>query len=514
MISRRQILASAAALPAIGAPAIVRAQNWFRAYPFSMGITSGDPAPDGFVIWTKLAPDPMDPHGGMPIAPIPVSWAVATDTGFKSIVASGTATAWPELGHSVHVEVTGLQPDRTYWYRFECGGRRSIRGRARTMPAPGAKLDSLRFGVAGCQNYEDGLYTAFAGLAREDLAFVFHYGDFIYEAESYAGKPGFTGLPSPKVRRHIGQDLLDIADYRLRYAQYLSDYDLQSARSWQTWFPTFDDHEVQNDWVSDISQEKGTPAEMFRIRKAAAMQAWYEYMPVRAALRPRPEMPPVYRAARYGDLLNIDFLDTRSFRTDQPCGGGFAALCPETGRADAQMLGAEQEKWLAANLARPGNRWNCLAQQVMMMALDRRTGDEPQKIFNSDSWAGYDAPRERLLARLKGLNNVVVLTGDEHQNFAGLLYDGDQPVAVEFVATSISSGGNGSDLRPGSDRIMAANPQIRFINDQRGYHICEVGRESWTNHVMVVDQVGLPGGTVSKRASLIVPHGEANLTVG
>jgi alkaline phosphatase D len=186
---------------------------------------------------------------------------------------------------------------------------------------------------------------------------------------------------------------------------------------------------------------------------------------------------------------------------------------------DATVLGAEQEAWLLRNLNRRDVRWNCIAQQIMMMSLDRRTRDEPEKILNLDSWAAYEAPRRRLLNRIRGLNNVVVLTGDEHQNFAGLLHDpgsgsgagGDDPVAVEFVATSISSGGDGSDLRPGSDRILANNPQLKFINDQRGYLTCEVGSEEWRTNYMVMDRVSTPGGSISKRATWAVARGTPDL---
>jgi alkaline phosphatase D len=175
------------------------------------------------------------------------------------------------------------------------------------------------------------------------------------------------------------------------------------------------------------------------------------------------------------------------------------------------VLGAEQEAWLNRNLARNPARWNVLAQQVMMMSLDRRTRDEPEKYVNLDSWAAYEVPRQRLLARMRGLNNVVVLTGDEHQNFAGLLQDGDRNVAVEFVGTSISSGGDGQDQRGGSDRLLAENPQLKFINDQRGYLTCEVSPDEWRTNFMVLDRVSTPGGTLTKRATLAVAHGEPAL---
>lgn len=516
MFTRRQILSSATVAPALGMPAIVKAQSWFTAYPFSLGVTSGDPAPDGFVIWTKLAPQPFEPHGGMPMVPLPVKWEVADDDRFATIVASGEVQARPELGHSVHVEVTGLKPDRPYWYRFTLSADRSTRGRARTLPLPSASPQKLKFAVAGCQNYEDGYYTAFRHLAREDdIAFAYHFGDFIYEYRQRGPDYDKDGLPVPQVRQHIGQDCFDVADYRLRYAQYLSDYDLQAARARHTWFPTFDDHEVENNWVGDFDA-KDAPPEVFRLRRQAGLQAWYEYMPVRAAMLPRNGIiTDMYRHARFGDLMAIDFLDTRSFRSDQPCDDGFKPWCSGIDDPRAQMISAEEESWLVRNLTRKDAKWNCVAQQVMMMSLDRRNravGSE--RIYNLDSWAGYSVARKRLLARMKGLDNVVVLTGDEHQNFAGLLNDGSKPVAVEFVSTSISSGGDGSDLRTGSDIMLKNNPELKFINDQRGYLLCEVTPDSWSTHFMVMDQVSAPGGTISRRTTLTAARGEMGLTAG
>ncbi len=516
MFNRRQFLTAAAIAPAIGAPAILKAQSWFAGYPFSLGVTSGDPASDGFVIWTKLAPKPFEPHGGMPMVPLPVKWEVASDDRFKTIVASGEAQARPELGHSVHVEVAGLQPDRPYWYRFFLGSDRSSQGRARTLPLASSSPTALKFGVAGCQNYEDGLFTAFRHLAREDdLAFVYHYGDFIYEYKQRGPDYDKDGLPVDQVRQHIGQDCFDLADYRLRYAQYLSDYDLQAARSKHTWFPTFDDHEIENNWVGDISGKGLAPNEIFRLRRQAGLQAWYEYMPVRAAMLPRDGIiTNAYREARFGNLLSIDFLDTRSFRSDQPCDDGFKPYCTEIDDGKAQVISAEEESWLTRNLTRGQTRWNCVAQQVMMMSLDRRRyADEKQKIYNIDSWAAYAKPRERLLAKMRGLDNVVVLTGDEHQNFAGLLNDGDKTVAVEFVSTSISSGGDGSDLRTGSDVMLRNNPELKFINDQRGYLVCDVTPDAWTTRVRVMDQVSTPGGAISTRATLTVPHGRPSISM-
>jgi alkaline phosphatase D len=509
MLTRRHFISGAAAT-AFVAPAILRAQTIWRQYPFSLGVAAGEPAPDGFVIWTRLAPDPLDLHGGMPMSAMPVRWEVASDSGFATIVRQGEELARPELGHSVHIELGGLEPDRPYYYRFQAGGERSINGRARTLPAAGTAPEALKFGVAGCQNYEDGFYTAYRHLAREELAFVYHYGDYIYEYRGDATRPSRGGSLIVAARRGIGQDAFDLADYRQRYGLYKADPDLQRAHAAHAFFHSFDDHEVTDNWVQDLDPD-GAPPELFRTRRAMALQAWYENMPVRRATMPRFGALTAHRAVRFGDLAEIDLLDTRQYRSDQPCGDGFKPACAEVEAAGAQVLGAEQEAWLTRNLSRQQARWNVLAQQVTMMSLDRRTRDEPEKILNLDSWAGYEVPRRRLLARLRGLENVVVLTGDEHQNFAGLLHDGDQAVAAEFVATSISSGGDGQDLRPGSDRILAGNPQLKFINDQRGYLTCEVGRDEWRTNFMVVDRVSTPGGTLSKRATLAMTRGEVAL---
>ncbi len=508
MLTRRTFVAGAAAT-ALAAPAILRAQTVFRGYPFSLGVASGDPSPDGFVIWTRLAPDPLEAHGGMAMAPLNVAWEVGSDSRFSTIVARGEEVARPELAHSVHVEISGLQPDRPYWYRFQVPGERSVVARARTLPLAASSPEALRFGVCGCQDYTAGYYDAYRHLAREELAFVYHYCDYIYEYRGQTARPGRSGEMIASVRQPVGDTLHDLADYRRRYAQCKADLDLQRAHAAHAFFHSFDDHEVRDNWVQDVVED--TPPEIFRTRRAMALQAWYEHMPVRRAQLPRYGEVAMHRQVRVGDLAAIDILDTRQFRSDQPCDDGFKPACAGVNDASAAVLGAEQEAWLTRNLSRRDARWNCLAQQIMMMSLDRRTRDEPEKILNLDSWAAYEVPRRRLLSRMRGLSNVVVLTGDEHQNFAGLLHDRDDPVAVEFVATSISSGGDGSDLRPGSDRILANNPQLKFINDQRGYITCDVGRDEWRTNFMVMDRISTPGGSISKRATMAVARGTPDL---
>jgi alkaline phosphatase D len=413
----------------------------------------------------------------------------------------------------VHVEVAGLQPDRPYFYRFEAAGEQSIRGRARTLPLAAATPQQLRFGVAGCQHYEAGLYTAYRYLADEDLAFVFHYGDYIYE---YRGDPisaDWKGGISVPVREHAGDLLSSLDDYRRRYAQYKSDADLQRAHAAHPFFVTFDDHEVRNNWAGDIDDDDEAPPELFRFRRQAAFQAWYEHMPVRRAQLPNGSAVQMYRSARFGNLAELDFLDTRQFRSNQPCDDGFKMACAEVNAPNAQMISAEEEAWLTRNLQRREACWNIVAQQVMMMSLDRREtpGEAPGKVLNLDSWAGYEVPRQRLLSRMRGLENIVMLTGDEHTNYAGLLHDRDRPVAVEFVSTSISSDGDGEDVPPRAATMLANNPQLKFINDQRGYLACEVTPDEFRTNFMVVDKVSTPDGKLSKRATFAVARGEPAL---
>jgi len=512
-LSRRRMMALG--LGALLAPAFdprqALAQPVFADYPFQLGVAAGDPAPDGFVIWTRLAPDPLAVGHGMPARPVPVSWEVAEDEAFTRIAARGEAIARPELAHAVHVEVGGLSPARPYHYRFMAGAERSLAGRARTTPAAGASVARARFGVVGCQHYEQGHYTAHRRLAEEDeLDFVFCYGDYIYEGRSARVWNSAAG-PQGNPRQHVGQEIYSLDDYRRRYAQYKMDADLQASHAAAAWFVTWDDHEIDNNWATDLDQD-GTDRALFRLRQQSAMQAYYEHMPLRRSAFPAGPGMRLYRRADYGTLLRLNLLDTRQYRSDQACGDRWGA-CDELERT-ADMLGAAQERFLFDSLSTSPTRWNAIAQQVMVMDLDRDTG--PGYMANPDSWGGYRAPRARLLRHIRDrqVANPVVLTGDEHQNYAGELHlDGRNPegraIATEFVATSITSGGDGMDQQPQMAKIQAANPQLKFNNSQRGYLLCDVTAERWESAFRVIDQVSAPGGAVSTRARLVTPQGES-----
>ena len=513
MITRRDLMAGAGAT-LLAAPAILRAQQLVTAFPFRLGIASGDPSHDGFVIWTRLCPEPFDDHGGMPIGPVDVDWFVYEDEGMKRIARKGSERAWPELGHSVHVELSGLEPDRPYWYRFILGRDKTQLGRTRTLPRPGSPLDRVRFAVAGCQHYEHGLFTAYEHLSREDVAFVWHYGDYIYEDRARQVNYNRDGSPATFVREHVGTDCYSIGDYRRRYAQYKMDPSLQAAHRALPWFTTFDDHEVADNWTSTVSPYQADPA-LFTFRRAAAMQAYYEHMPLRRSSMPRGGEMQLFRRARIGDLMTAHFMDTRQYRSPLPCRGGFEAACPDVAKPSVTVLGKPQEDWLLAGLHARGSRWNLLAQQVMMMPIDRRAGADEVSIRNLDSWAGYDPAREQLLAAIDGIRNVIVMTGDEHQNFAGEVRRDDgrgKAVASEFVISSISTGGDGWVKPELAAYIRANNPCLGYSSDKRGYAICDVSRDSWQTIFRGVDQVSSPGAVVTTLKIATVERGQPTIS--
>jgi len=471
-------------------------------YPFQLGVTSGDPAPDGIVIWTRLAPDPLN-GGGMPDEDVRVHWQVANDEGMTRVVRKGTATATKDWAHAVHVEVQGLKPDRTYWYQFKAGSETSPVGRTRTAPAPDAMLDTLRFAFASCQHYEYGYFTAYRHMAEEDLNAVVHLGDYIYE----------DGASEIRPRRHNGPEIESLDDYRNRYALYRSDPDLQAAHAAFPWIVTWDDHEFDNNCASDISQDEGVLAADFLARRADAYKAYYEHMPLRRSTLPHGPMMQLYRNVTYGRLAQFSVLDTRQYRTDQPCGDQNKPLCEGVFDPDATLLGKIQEKWLCDGLTASPSRWNILAQQVMMARVDRTPGDAVA--YSMDQWAGYEVGRKRLIQFLgeHNISNPVVLTGDIHTNWVNDLrvdFDDEKSptIATEFVGTSIASGGDGAEKREDTEGVLAENPFVKFYNAERGYVRCELTPDEWQTDFRVVPVVSKPDSPCLTRASYVVENGK------
>ncbi|QEH39048.1 Alkaline phosphatase D precursor [Aquisphaera giovannonii] len=507
-VSRRLFLAYGAALSAL--PLLDRRAEArggkvaFAGDPFSLGVASGDPTHSGMVLWTRLAPKPLDPDGGLPPEAIEVAWELADDEGMREVVRRGTAVATPQLAHSVHVEVEGLRPDRWYWYRFRAGDATSPVGRTRTAPAPDASPERLRLAFASCSHYEQGLFTAYRHMAEDDLDLAFHLGDYIYE---YAGKDRL-------VRKHAGPKLRSLADYRVRHAQYKTDPDLRAAHARCPWVVTWDDHEFENNYANDVSEKAGVDPAEFLEQRARAYQAYYEAMPLRPSSVPRGPRMKLYRTLPFGRLATFQVLDTRQYRTDQPNDDRAAPLNEAALSPKNTILGAEQAGWLKAALLGSTGTWNVLAQQVMMgmVGRGRKPGEPP--LYSMDQWPGYAAERMKLVEFLadRRVPNPVVLTGDIHSNWVNdLRVDDRKPetpvVAAEFVGTSITSGGNGSPQIDGLDALLAANPCVRFHNRQRGYVRCTVTPRTWTSDYRIVEDVTSPGAPARTLASFVVEAG-------
>ncbi len=370
-IGRRGLmLAGAAAALAGSAPA--RAQAPPPPSPqqrlFALGIASGEPLSDSVVLWTRLAPAPLE-GGGMPPAPVTVRWELAEDEGMRRIVRRGRAVAVREWAHSVHVEVAGLRPGRWYWYRFDALGEASAVGRTRTAPTPGSPVDRLRFAFASCQDYESGHYGAYRQMAQEEHDFVLFLGDYIYE---YAARAN-------RVRAHRGGEAVSLADYRNRYALYRTDPSLQAAHAAAPWLVVPDDHDVENDYA-DFHSEKRTPPGEFLRRRAAAYRAYYEHMPLRPAMAPQGASLQFYRRRGWGALADLFITDGRQYRSDQACpgprwGGQVVSLakCKELADPRRTMFGAAQERWLAAGTTRSRATWTVFGQQMMLASLIQPT---------------------------------------------------------------------------------------------------------------------------------------------
>ena len=503
---RRNVLRMAAALAssALLQPIspVVRAQPRFSSYPFTLGVASGCPRAHSVVLWTRLAPEPLT-GGGMLPASIEVRWELADDAGFRNIVRNGSEPAGPELAHSVRIEVSGLEPARWYWYRFMANDAVSPAGRTRTAPASDAVPARLVFAFASCQQYEQGYYAAFRHMAREDLDLVVFLGDYIYE----------SSWGREHVRKHITPEPYTLADYRIRYAQYKSDEDLQRMHAAAPWLVTWDDHEVQNDYANDRSQDLDPN---FLARRAAAYRAYFEHMPLRAISTPRGPALRLYDRYEFGGLAQINLLDDRQYRSHQACpregrgGSNRVADCIERLDAQRTLLGAEQERWLYEGLAASGARWNVIAQQTVMAQLDRTPG--PGQSFWTDGWDGYPAARARLLGAVAKHKpaNPLVISGDVHCNWvADLKTDFDAPqspvIATEFCGTSITSQG------PSQKQVLdtlAENPHVRFGHGpKRGYVKMELRPDACTATLRALDSEKRADSGISTLATFVVENG-------
>ncbi len=508
MLDRRRFLKALAALGvarALPARAQLNARPRFAAPPFTLGVASGYPQPGRITLWTRLAPEPLAPAGGMGPETVPVRWEVARDEALKDMVASGTAYATAEWAHSVHVEVAGLQPARTYWYRFSAGDAVSAVGRTHTAPALAARPQRLRFALASCQQYEQGYFGAYRHIAADDPDLVVHVGDYIYEAT----------WGRDLVRSHGDGEAITLDDYRRRYALYKADPDLQAAHTACPWLFTWDDHEVENDYANDRSQNLDDPA-WFLARRAAAYKAWYEHQPVPRAMVPFGPSARIYTRNAFGTLAEFFIIDDRQYRSHEACprpgrGGSTsvdAAECAELADPSRTMLGAAQEQWLGAGLAASRARWTILAQQSRMAQWDEQPG--PGRRAWTDAWDGYPAARRRVLEALAQKSNPVVIGGDIHAfNVNELKLDFDDAsapvVASEFVGSSITSQGWAQSRM---DALRADNPHVLLADSaHRGYVRIEVTPTTMKADLRAMEHVRTREAKCDTLASFVVEDG-------
>jgi alkaline phosphatase D len=512
-INRRRLLGYAGAL----AGGLLIGKHIARGaggHPFSLGVASGEPSADGFVLWTRIAPIPLAGEGiGGLSGPVAVAWAVATDEGMRNVVRSGTVETDGQYAHSVHVEVAGLEARRPYWYRFTALGEQSAIARTRTAPMPGHRLERLRFAFASCSNWELGYFSAYRHMAAENPDLVVFLGDYIYESTVP------DALADRTVRRHEGPAATDLTGYRNRYALYRTDPDLQALHAAAPCLATWDDHEVENDYANAWSEHMEVSPEDFLRRRAAAYQAYYEHMPLRARAIPRDGAVRLYDRFRFGDLVTFAVLDGRQYRSKQPCEvpprrRGHVAPDSCTERIDPQrtLLGEEQERWLIEGFKHCDTAWNVVAQGQLVAQLRQRSHAGVAGHW-TDGWDGYPACRQRVLDAIAGtgLANPVFIGGDIHSYWAtDLKADFANPssptIATEFVGTSITSDG------PPYERLHAVlpeNPHVRYFESRRrGYVAVDLWRDRLDTRFRAISDRRDPEATVATLKRVAVESGK------
>jgi alkaline phosphatase D len=455
---------------------------------FALGVASGDPLPHAVVIWTRLAPAPLE-GGGMPAVDIPVRWEVAGDERFRHKVKRGDVVASPRSAHSVHVDVTGLRPGAWYFYRFIVGDQVSPVGRTRTAPAPGHRRDRLRFLFGSCQNWQSGFWPLWAHAPSEDPDLVLHLGDYIYEGGASAGA----------VRRHNSAEIRSLDDYRNRYGLYKGDPALQGIHATCPWIVTWDDHGVENNYADLVAEN---PAEVpdFGARRAAAYQAWWEHQPVRLAPPTGPDLT-IYRAFDWGRLARFHVVDTRQYRDPQACSGALGPTCPERTEPGRTLLGAEQEAWLGRSFATSRSVWDVIANQIVMTSMPFAG-----TLYNPDQWDGYTGARTRLLELLGAgrVDNAVVLTGDIHAAGVADLVDENPDGTSDTVARGTELvGGSISSTFPAeladiAEQLILQLPHVRFADThQRGYMVSDATETELVTRYQVAESTLVPESPVT-----------------
>ncbi len=432
--------------------------------PFYHGVASGDPLANNVIIWTRVTPD-----SAQMTQSVIVSWKVATDTGMANVVKTGVLLTDSSADFTVKVDVSGLSPNTVYYYEFQTGNFLSPRGRTRTTPV-GNAVDSLRFALVSCANFEAGYFNVYSSLwQREDFDAVIALGDYIYEYNT----GGYSPNASVNRQWSPANEIVSIADYRMRYSSYHLDNDLQKLHQQFPFIIVYDDHEFANDsWMNGAENHQPNEG-LWSARKAMAQKAFFEWLPIRQTSVSNPYQ--IYRTIRYGNLVELMMLDTRIQGRDVQAGTTGATVTASSRR----LLGATQYSWLTNKLDSTTAQWKVLGQQVMMA---------PLKVFgiafNDDQWDGYPAERDRVYNHIlsNNISNMVVITGDIHSSWANDLptasYNGSTgagSAGVEFVTPSVTSPGMSIPL--GAAAIQAANSHIKYCDlSSHGYVIMDINK--------------------------------------
>jgi alkaline phosphatase D len=534
-VDRRTVLHAGAATAALGTAATALAASPAEATSryFRHGVASGDPRPHSVVLWTRVTPTDAATPGSGRGPRVAVRWQVARDRAFTRVVARGKVMTGPARDHTVKIDATGLAAGTDYFYRFVFSGSTSRVGRTRTAPRANADNGSLRFGMVSCSNWQAGWFSAYRHLAdRNDLHLIVHLGDYIYE---YApGEYGY-GQGEEDVRRHVpAKEIITLADYRRRHAQYKSDPDLQRLHGKYAFVTTWDDHESANDaWVDGA--ENHNPGEgSWAARKAAARRAYDEWMPVRMSDSARlNDGTRLFRRLRFGRLAELSMLDLRTYRSQQ------VAYQPDPGADDPSrtITGANQMRWLKGSLQDDRALWKLVGNPVMIapVRIPEAYVDEVGKIvqtplpkdgppYNVDQWDGYTADRREVFDHIRdqGVNNAVFLTGDIHSGWAcDLPYDvesyaaGTQlgsSVATEFVCASVTSNNlkditgdpTGATSTLVETAVKAGNRHVKYLNfDDHGFSVVDVNRRRLQVDWFIISERKDKRATASREVSYI-----------
>ena len=461
--------------------------------PFYHGVASGDPLQDRVILWTRITP------GSGVAGTDTVYWRIASDTTFTTIVNSGYTFTDSTKDYTVKIDADGLSENTWYYYDFKTEGRWSPIGRTKTSPAAG--IDSLRFALMSCANYESGYFVAYERVVnRNDLDAIIHVGDYIYEYEvgGYDGGNGRDHEPPTEI--------LSLQDYRMRYSHYRLDQDLQCAHQQYPWMTVWDDHEsADNSWTGGAENHNAGEG-LWSDRKGYASQAYHEWMPIRTP--DSLDLLNIRRKIRYGDLVDLMMVDTRLWGREEQAGTSGGTVT-DPGRT---LLGHDQFTWLTSELKDSTTQWKVIAQQVMMAPLTIFGIG-----FNGDQWDGYPAERQKLLdsIMINDIENVVVLTGDIHTAWANDLpwnssYNpstGANSAAVEFVVTSITSPGLAFPI--GASLIQLANPHMKYIDlSNHGYVVLDINKTRTQADYYFVGDINAPSYTDSHDDGWYVNNGE------